>query len=165
MDKCPTSLPTACNEHERVVFRCHVDRRQYVLPAVMCCVFAVVILAGSPDILWGFFGVLFGALPMAALLIISRSLWSRVTYVVDGHVLLLSSPLRSLDIDIGSITGIRRGKFWIERNRNYSASYIKLRITYGKYRYVYVSPDDEEAFVRVLQSINPDIVYSSERNL
>ncbi|WP_300909899.1 PH domain-containing protein, partial [Muribaculum intestinale] len=70
--------------------------------------------------------------------------------------------MKSLAINIDSIKKIRRGKFWVESRRNYSAAYIKLRIIYDRSNYVYVSPEDEESFVNTLQAINPNIEYSSE---
>ncbi|WP_285827890.1 PH domain-containing protein [Bacteroides acidifaciens] len=94
-----------------------------------------------------------------------RYLYRKTTYVIDDNVLRISTPLKSLAINIDSIKKIRRGKFWVESRRNYSAAYIKLRIIYDRSSYVYVSPEDEESFVNTLQAINPNIEYSSERGL
>lgn len=42
---------------------------------------------------------------------------------------------------------------------------MKLRIIYDNNRYIYVSPENEESFVDILKTINPNIIYSNERNL
>jgi len=131
----------------------------------MWCIFDVIIFIAAPTILWGLFAVLWSAAPLLALVLLARYIWGNVTYVIDNNVLRISTPLKSLAINIDSIKKIRRGKFWVERGRNYSAAYIKLRIIYDRSNYVYVSPEDEESFVAMLQAINPNIEYSSERGL
>ncbi|WP_370015837.1 PH domain-containing protein [Muribaculum intestinale] len=42
---------------------------------------------------------------------------------------------------------------------------MKLRITYDRSSYIYVSPDNEEKFVNTLSAINPNIEYRGERGL
>ncbi|MCX4283878.1 MULTISPECIES: PH domain-containing protein [Duncaniella] len=98
-------------------------------------------------------------------MLLARYIWGNVTYAIDDDVLRISTPLKSLAINIDNIKKIRRGKFWVESGRNYSATYIKLRIIYDRNSYIYVSPEDEELFVDTLQAINPNIEYSSERGL
>lgn len=122
------------------------------------------VFIAAPNLLWGIFGVLFSAAPFVAVLIAHRLLWKNVTYTIDGDRLIISSFFKTKTIDISIIKKIRRGKFWVERGRNFSASYIKLRIIYANNQYLYVSPDNESAFISLLQSLNPDIAYSSERN-
>ncbi|WP_289753598.1 PH domain-containing protein [uncultured Duncaniella sp.] len=119
----------------------------------------------SPTILWGLFAVLWGAIPLLIVGFLARYLWIKTTYTIKSNGLRISTPLKSLVISIDNIKKIRRGKFWVESVRNYSATYIKLRIIYDRNSYIYVSPEDEELFVDTLQAINPNIEYSSERGL
>ena len=147
------------------VFRCKGDNRMYKWPVIMWCIFDVIIFIAAPTILWGLFAVLWSAAPILAVVLLARYIWGNITYVIDDNVLLISTPLKSLAINIVSVKKIRRGKFWVERGKNYSAAYIKLRIIYDRSSYVYVSPEDEESFVGTLQAINPNIEYSSERGL
>lgn len=144
-------------------FKCRVDRRQFVVPIVMWCVFDIIILIGAPSLFWGVFGVIFTLPPVAVVLFLGHRLWSRVAYTVDGTTLLVSSPMKSLTINIESIKKIRRGKFWVDRGHNYSASRVKLRIVYDRSSYIYVSPDREDLFITTLRSINPSIAFTSER--
>jgi len=162
--KMPPPLPT-CNHNYHVEFRCNVDKRQYIFPIVIWCVFDIIILAGAPGVWGGIFGILFSSAPLFIVLFSAHCYWSAVTYNIDNKILRISTPLKSLIIKIENIKKIRRGKFWVERGRNYSASYIKLRIIYDNNRYIYVSPENEEYFVDILKAINPNIIYSSERNL
>ena len=147
------------------VFRCKVDNRMYKWPVIMWCIFDVIIFIAAPTILWGLFAVLWSAAPLLAVVLLARYIWGNVTYVIDDNVLRISAPLKSLAINIDSIKKIRRGKFWVESGKNYSAAYIKLRIIYDRSSYVCVSPEDEESFVDMLQAINPNIEYSEERGL
>ncbi|WP_289732945.1 PH domain-containing protein [uncultured Duncaniella sp.] len=109
--------------------------------------------------------MLWGATPLLIVVFLARYLWIKTTYTIESNKLRISTPLKSLDISIGNIKKIRRGKFWVESGRNYSETYIKLRIIYDRNSYIYVSPEDEELFVDTLQAINPNIEYSSERGL
>ena len=109
--------------------------------------------------------VLWSVTPFVMVVFLSRYLWEKTTYTITDDILRVSTPLKSLDININSVKKIRRGKFWVERCKNFSAAYIKLRIIYDRSNYVYVSPEDEESFVNTLQAINPNIEYSSERGL
>ena len=147
------------------VFRCKVDNRMFKWPIIMWCIFDTIVFIMSPTILWGLFAVLWGAIPLLIVGFLARYLWMKTTYAIESNRLRISTPLKSLDISIDNIKKIRRGKFWVESGRNYSATYIKLRIIYDRNSYIYVSPEDEELFVDTLQAINPNIEYSSERGL
>ncbi|MDE6269845.1 MAG: PH domain-containing protein [Muribaculaceae bacterium] len=109
--------------------------------------------------------MIFSLPPAVFVLFLGYTLWSRVTYTVSGKTLLASTPMKSLTINIESIKKIRRGKFWVDRGHNYSASRIKLRIVYDRSSYIYVSPDREDLFTSTLRTINPSIAFSSERGL
>lgn len=148
-----------------VVFRCKVDNRMYKWPIIMYCIFDIFVFIVAPTILIGLLAILWVSSPILIVVLLLRYLWGNTTYTIDDNILRISTPLRSLAINIDSIKKIRRGKFWVERGRNYSASYIKLRIIYDRSSYIYVSPEDEESFVDILQAINPNIEYSSERGL
>ncbi|WP_279150891.1 PH domain-containing protein [Muribaculum intestinale] len=119
----------------------------------------------APTIILGFISILWVSPPFLIVVFLSRYLYRKTTYTIYDNVLRISTPLKSLAINIDSIKKIRRGKFWVESRRNYSAAYTKLRIIYDRSSYVYVSPEDEESFVDTLQAINPNIEYSSERGL
>ena len=150
---------------QHVVFRCKVDNRMHKWPIIMWCIFDVIIFIAAPTILWGLFAVLWSAAPLLAVVLLARYILGNVTYVIDDNVLRISTPLKSLSINIDSVKKIRRGKFWVERGKNYSAAYIKLRIIYDRSNYVYVSPEDEKFFIGILQAMNPNIEYSEERGL
>ena len=131
----------------------------------MLCIFDVIVFFMAPTILLGLISILWVSPPFLIVVFLFRYLYRKTTYVIDDNVLRISTTLKSLAINIDSIKKIRRGKFWVESRRNYSAAYIKLRIIYDRSNYVYVSPEDEESFIDTLQSINPNIEYSSERGL
>lgn len=164
MDNNSTVPPPYIHKYH-AVFRCKVDNRMYKWPIIMWCIFDVIIFIAAPTILWGLFAVLWSGAPLLAVVLLARYIWGNVTYAIDDDVLRISTPLKSSAINIDNIKKIRRGKFWVESVRNYSATYIKLRIIYDRNSYIYVSPEDEELFVDTLQAINPNIEYSSERGL
>lgn len=147
------------------VFRCKVDNRMYKWSIIMLCIFDVIVFFMAPTIILGFISILWVSPPFLIVVFLSRYLYRKTTYTIYDNVLRISTPLKSLAINIDSIKKIRRGKFWVESRRNYSAAYTKLRIIYDRSSYVYVSPEDEESFVDTLQAINPNIEYSSERGL
>lgn len=159
----PLPMPNIPKYH--AVFKCYVDKGQYTLPIIFLSIFGVFILIISPRILLGIIGILLGLPPLAFVLFLSRHFWKRVTYTIDDKILTIATPFKSLVINIDSIKIIKRGKFWVEKGCNYSASYIKLRIIYDRSSYIYVSPENEVSFINMLRAINPDIKYSSERGL
>lgn len=146
------------------VFRCKVDNRMYKWPIIMWCIFVAVVFM-APTILIGLLAILWVSPPFLIVVLLFRYLWRKMTYTIDDNVLSISAPLKSLVIGIDSIKKIQRGKYWVERGRNYSATYIKLCIIYDRTNYIYVSPEDEKSFVDTLQALNPNIEYSSERGL
>lgn len=160
-----STVPPPYIPKRQVVFQCKVDNRMYKWPIIMLCIFDVVVFFMAPTILLGLISILWVSPPFLIVVLLSWYLWRKTTYTIDDKVLRLSAPLKSLAINIDSIKKIRRGKFWVERGRDYSATYIKIRIIYDRSNYVYVSPEDEELFVNTLQAINPNIEYSSERGL
>jgi len=131
----------------------------------MLCIFDVIVFFMAPTILLGLISILWVSPPFLIVVFLFRYLYRKTTYTIYDNVLRISTPLKSLAINIDSIKKIRRGKFWVESRRNYSVAYLKLRIIYDRSNYVYVSPEDEESFVDTLQAINPNIEYSSERGL
>ena len=111
------------------VFRCKVDNRMYKWPIIMWCIFVAVVFM-APTILIGLLAILWVSPLFLIVVLLSRYLWRKMTYTIDDNVLSISAPLKSLVIGIDSIKKIQRGKYWVERGRNYSATYIKLRIIY-----------------------------------
>ncbi len=164
MDNKSTVPPPYIPRHH-AVFRCKEDRRMYIWPIIILCIFDVVVFFMAPTILLGLVSVLWVSPSFLLVVLLVWYLWRNTTYTIDDKVLRLSAPLKTLAINIDSIKKVRRGKFWVERGRNYSASYIKLRIIYDRSSYVYVSPEDEQLFIDTLKAINPNIEYSSERGL
>ena len=164
MDKKLTVPPPYIPKY-RAVFRCKEDKRMYIWPIIMLGIFDVFVFFIAPTILLGLISILWVSPPFLTVVFWAWYLWRKMTYTIEDKVLRLSAPLKTLTIDIDSIKKIRRGRFWVERGRNYSASYIKLRIVYDRCSYVYVSPENEKSFVDALQAINPNIEYSSERGL
>ncbi|WP_304588777.1 PH domain-containing protein [uncultured Duncaniella sp.] len=164
MDNNSTVPPPYIHKYH-AVFRCKVNNRMFKWPIIIWCIFDTIVFIMSPTILWGLFAVLWGAIPLLIVGSLARYLWMKTTYAIESNGLRISTPLKSLVISIDNIKKIRRGKFWVESGRNYSATYIKLRIIYDRNSYIYVSPEDEELFVDTLQAINPNIEYSSERGL
>lgn len=160
-----STVPPPYIPKRQAFFQCKVDNRMYKWPIIMLCIFDVIVFFMAPTILLGLISILWVSPPFLIVVLLSRYLWRKMTYTIDDKVLRLSAPLKSLAINIDSLRKIRRGKFWVERGRNYAATYIKLRIIYDRSSYVYVSPEDEELFVNTLQAINPNIEYSSERGL
>lgn len=165
MDNRLAVLPSYIPKHY-AVFRCKVDKRQYILPVIFWCVFDVVVLIVMPDIILGILAVLLGMIPLVIAILFNQRFWGSVTYTIEDRALRVWTPLKSLVINIDSIKKIKREKvLLIHRGRDYSASNTKLRITYDISSYIYVSPENEESFVATLQAINPNITYSSERGL
>lgn len=90
-------------------------------------------------------------------------MYRNIEYIVENNVLTISHPMRTLTIDICSIKRIRRGDLLIDRGAcNFTASYPNIRIMYNKNQYVYISPEDEQGFLRTLQKINPNIAFGKE---
>lgn len=160
-----STIPPQYIPRYHAMFRCKVDNRMYKWPIIMLCVFNAVVFFMAPTILTGLISILWVSPPFLIVVLLSRYLWRKTTYTIDDKVLRLSAPLKTLTINIDSIKKIRRGNFWVERGRNYSASYIKLRISYDRSSYIYVSSEDEKSFIDTLCTINPNIEYSSERGL
>lgn len=158
-------VPPPYIPRHHAVFHCKEDRRMYKWPIIMWCIFDAIVFFMAPTILTGLLSILWSALPLLMVVFFARYLWKNTIYIIEGNVLRISTPLKSLVIDIDSIKKIRRGKFWVESRRNYSAAFIKLRIIYDRNSYIYVSPENEKSFVDTLQAINPNIAYSSERGL
>ena len=160
-----STIPPPYIPKYHAVFRCKVDNRMYKWPIIMLCIFDVIVFFMAPSILLGLISILWVSPPFLIVVLLARYSWRKTTYTIDDKILRLSASLKALDINIDSIKKIQRGKFWVERGRNYSASYIKLRIIYNRSSYIYVSSEDEQSFIDTLQAINPYIEYSTERGL
>lgn len=133
------------------VFRCKMDKRIYIWPIIMWCVFDVTVFFMASSILLGLISILWVSLPLLIVVLFARYMWKNTTYAVVHNELRISTPLKSLTVSIGSIKKIRRGKFWVESGRNYSAAYIKLRIIYDRSSYVYVSPEDRKLLLTLFR--------------
>ncbi len=162
----PPPLPAVMEMPDgKLVFRCKVDKRMYRWPCIMLVIMFFYIFVIAPSFLIGALGVLYIGSGAIAFMLLSKSMLGKISYIIDGGNLILYHQIKTKTIPIDSIFKVRRGKFWVERGKNYSAAYTKLRILYGKNQYVYVSPADESRFVAELQKINPSIAFSSERNV
>lgn len=149
------------------VFRCKVDKRQYILPLVIWCILDVIIFIVIPNILLGIFIVLLSMAPIGIALLFIKYFWGKVTYIIEDKELRIITSLKSMTIKIDSIKKIKRVKEFLisHKGRDFSASYIKLRITYDRSNYIYVSPENEDKFANTLSAINPNIEYRGERDL
>ena len=158
-------VPPPHTSKYHVEFRCKVDKRQYILPLVIWCILDIIILIVTPNILLGSFIVSLSIVPIGVALLWIKYFWGKITYIIESQELRIITPLKSISIKINIIKKIKRVNEYLisHKGRDFSASYIKLRITYDRSNYVYVSPEDEESFVNTLQAINPNIEYSSER--
>ena len=166
MDNSIVPPPYIPPEHY-AVFRCKVDKQQYIIPLVIWCILDIIILIVTPNILLGSFIVSLSIVPIGVALLWIKQFWGKITYIIEGQELRIITPLKSISIKINNIKKIKRVNEYLifHKGRDFSASHIKLRIIYDRSNYVYVSPEDEESFVNTLQAINPNIEYSSERGL
>lgn len=166
MDKKSTVPPPYTSKYH-VEFRCNVDKLQYILPIIIWCILDGIILIVTPNILLGIFIVLLSIAPIGIAILFIKYFWGKVTYIIEDKELRIITSLKSMSIKINNIKKIKRVKefFISHKGRDFSASYIKLRIVYDRSSYIYVSPDNEEKFVNTLCAINPNIEYSGERNL
>lgn len=161
-----STVPPPIPKH-RAVFRCKVDKQQYILPLVIWCILDVIILIATPNILLGIFIVLLSLVPIGIALLFIKYFWGKVTYIIEDNELQIITSLKSMSIKIENIKKIECVKEFLisHRGRDFSASYIKLRITYDRSSYIYVSPNNEEKFVTTLSVINPNIEYRGKRGL
>ncbi|MDE7465066.1 MAG: PH domain-containing protein [Muribaculaceae bacterium] len=166
MDNSIVPPPYIPPEHY-AVFRCKVDKQQYIIPLVIWCILDIIILIVTPNILLGSFIVSLSIVPIGVALLWIKQFWGKITYIIEGQELRIITPLKSISIKINNIKKIKRVNEYLifHKGRDFSASHIKLRIIYDRSNHVYVSPEDEESFVNTLQAINPNIEYSSERGL
>lgn len=115
----------------------------------------------------GIFIVLLSMAPIGIALLFIKYFWGKVTYIIEDKELRIITSLKSMTIKIDSIKKIKRVKEFLisHKGRDFSASYIKLRITYDRSNYIYVSPENEDKFANTLSAINPNIEYRGERDL
>lgn len=166
MDKKSTVPPPYTSKYH-VEFRCKVDKLQYILPIIIWCILDGIILIATLNILLGIFIVLLSLVPIGIALLFIKYFWGKVTYIIEDNELQIITSLKSMSIKIEKIKKIERVKEFLisHRGRDFSASYIKLRITYDRSSYIYVSPNNEEKFVTTLSVINPNIKYRGKRGL
>ena len=166
MDNSIVPPPYIPPEHY-AVFRCKVDKQQYIIPLVIWCILDIIILIVTPNILLGSVIVSLSIVPIGVALLWIKYFWGKITYIIESQELRIITPLKYISIKINNIKKIKRVNEYLisHKGRDFSASHVKLRIIYDRSSYVYVSPEDEESFVGMLQAINPNIEYSEERGL
>ncbi len=163
----PPPIPPPLHRGERITFHAKVGNSNTWWPFIAITLFGIIFIwLAQPPIYLGvlitlscitFFGVFF---------ILSKTMYDDISYTLENKTLLISHPMRSLAIDIGTIKKVRRGDFLIDRgSHNFSASYPNIRILYEKNKYVYISPADEQGFLMTLQKINPNITFSKELHI
>jgi len=160
----PPSLPPAFHRCNRVTFKCNVSKKRTWLPFIAITILSLILIgmAQSPLIL-GVFIALSSIIFFGAFFLLSKTMYGNIEYTVENNILIISHPMRTLNIDISSIKKIRRGDLLIDRGGcNFTASYPNIRILYNKNQYVYISTKDEQGFLRTLQKINPNIAFSKE---
>lgn len=91
---------------------------------------------------------------LVAVFIISI-LFSTNYTIIDESIIVKSSFLLNMKIDIKSIKKIVTSKSWEKAPAN---SMDRIEISYNKYETVIISPKDKEDFVKMLLEINPNIV-------
>lgn len=128
-------------------FRSKVSVRIAVTVYAVCAVTFAVNLALS-------FNWIMAAVFVAVLAFVSDVLLN-TRYVIHGHNLYIRSGMFfESNLDIRSVYRIARTRS-IESAP--AASMHRLKLCYGKRKYVIVSPRCEEQFVKTLTEINPDI--------
>ena len=154
MDKKSTVLPPYIPKHY-AVFRCKVDKQQYIIPLVIWCILDIIILIVTPNILLGSFIVSLSIVPIGVALLWIKYFWGKITYIIESQELRIITPLKSISIKINIIKKIKRVNEYLisHKGRDFSASHVKLRIIYDRSSYVYVSPEDEDSFVGMLQAL------------
>lgn len=103
MDNNSTVPPPYIHKYH-AVFRCKVDNRMFKWPIIMWCIFDTIVFIMSPTILWGLFAVLWSGAPLLAVVLLARYIWGNVIYAIDDDVLRISTPLKSLAINIENTT-------------------------------------------------------------
>lgn len=88
------------------VFRCKVDNRMYKWPIIMLCIFDVIVFFMAPTILLGLISILWVSPPFLIVVFLFRYLYRKTTYTIYDNVLRISTPLKSLAINIDSIKKI-----------------------------------------------------------
>ena len=154
MDKKSTVLPPYIPKHY-AVFRCKVDKQHYIIPLVIWCILDIIILIVTPNILLGSFIVSLSIVPIGVALLWIKYFWGKITYIIESQELRIITPLKSISIKINIIKKIKRVNEYLisHKGRDFSASHVKLRIIYDRSSYVYVSPEDEDSFVGMLQAL------------
>ncbi|WP_316570131.1 PH domain-containing protein [Neobacillus sp. YIM B06451] len=81
-------------------------------------------------------------------------LWFSTGYKVEGDMLMVKSGPFRRSIPIKEIVKVSRSKSLLA---SYALSIKRLEIRFGKYGQVYVSPQDEQGFIKSLKKVNPTI--------
>lgn len=141
------------------------------LPFIVVTILSLILIGiAQPPLILGVFIALSSIIIFCVFPLLSKTMYRNIKYTIENNILTISHPMRTLTIDICSIKKITRGGLWRDQggvlmNRggcDFTASYRSIRILYNKNQYVYISPADEQGFLRTLQKINPNIAFGKE---
>ena len=160
----PPPLPPAFCRCNRITFKCNVSKKRTWMPFIVIIILSMILIGiAQPPLILGVFIALSSITFFGVFFLLSKTMVGNIEYTVENNVLIISHPMRTVNIDICSIKKIRRGDLLIDRGGcNFTASYPNIRILYNKNQYVYISPADEQGFLRTLQKINPNIAFGKE---
>ncbi len=163
----PPPLPPAFRRCDRITFKCYVGEKRAWVPFIVVSILSLILIGiVRPPLIFGIFIAISSIGFFGAFFLLSKTMSENIEYSVENNFLILSHPMRTLAIDICSIKKIRRGDFLMDRgSSNFAASYPNIHILYNKNQYVYISPADEQGFLRTLQKINPNIAFSKELHI
>ncbi len=149
-----------------LVFRSKSNVYLYIFPIIIFIIFlggVYFLLSSEP--FFSTLAVAFGALVVLAAYSFFYLSIKNITYTIDGENLTITNTSvfnkKSTVVGIDRIQSIIKGNYIDSNTFDYSLSFDKLRINYDNGRCVYVSPEDEAGFVKLLQSINPRIGYGA----
>ncbi|RDU36077.1 hypothetical protein DRW41_15955 [Neobacillus piezotolerans] len=81
-------------------------------------------------------------------------LWFSTGYTVEGGMLIVRSGPFKRKIPIKEIEKVKQSNSLLA---SYALSIRRLELRFSKYGLVYVSPKDEEGFIKSLKEVNPSI--------
>ena len=84
-----------------------------------------------------------------------------IKYEINESQLIIHQAMGKMVIDINTIKSIEPTHTILSAP---ASSLDRLRISYNKYDEVVISPRQKEAFIRQLQTLNPQIVFKDREN-
>ncbi|MDO4171750.1 MAG: PH domain-containing protein [Prevotellaceae bacterium] len=94
---------------------------------------------------------------VAAVVLVLYALMLRCEYIIDGGTLAVRSHIVLERIDIKTIRRIEPSNSFLSAP---AMSTRRIRISYGRYDEILISPVRQDEFIRELLRVNPDIVVA-----